>query len=716
MEGVPAGKELIDSHADHACSLNVLPEMRPRNSKSGCWTLLLWIVTVTVTLLGLTGLLLGDVPGLAVKNFGQGAQQSSEPVHDGDVATTQAPSTPHVVVDEVIPASPSWRSHNDYILSQTWDDLSGPAIREYNWTVTDAMFNPDGVYRPMVLINNQFPGPLVEANEGDTIIVHVRNRAVNATSIHFHGMYLNGTSSMDGTIGVTQCPIAPGTDYTYKFTIHGQSGTYWYHAHHSAQATDGLVGPVVVHPKKSINTPTYSSDRIIMIQDHYHNTTSELLMDYLQPGRENEEPVPDSALINGRGFRSCADFPGWHCDDSKLAYPEIQLTRGEKHRLRIINVGAFAEFNVQVDEHPFHVTEVDGTEVVHDEPIHKLAILPAQRYSIVLETHQTTERRHEDHDADETDTPAFWFRAGMLTTCFTGENPHMNPDIRAVVRYVNKGEGPQATVQPNSKPWDDVVDSVCRDLDTAQLRPVDAITPPVADDYITLRASFRIGAWRLSRGFFNETTWHPNITSPLLHRFLDEASNAAEVQEMPWEDSTKLSAAISLASPTFFDPDHELILQTTPGNAVRTVDIAINNFDDGAHPFHLHGHKFFVLTPSLKGAPPATKQDLDTLLQTNYSRILQNPVRRDTVTVAGYEWVVIRVVLDNPGIWALHCHNTWHGESGMAMQIVVRPDEIVRQQRDTEGGLVGDVEREMCRKDGVTKGSRPADSIWFGHF
>ena len=99
---------------------------------------------------------------------------------------------------------------NDYILDPAWDFDAAPRRRLFNWTIRDQDHNPDGIYRAMLLVNNQFPGPLVEANEGDTIVVIVNNQAANATSIHWHGLYQNGTSHLDGTVGVTQCPIAPG--------------------------------------------------------------------------------------------------------------------------------------------------------------------------------------------------------------------------------------------------------------------------------------------------------------------------------------------------------------------------------------------------------------------------------------------------------------------------------------------------------------------------
>lgn len=39
---------------------------------------------------------------------------------------------------------------------------------------------------------------------------------------------------------------------------------------------------------------------------------------------------------------------------------------------------------------------------------------------------------------------------------------------------------------------------------------------------------------------------------------------------------------------------------------------------------------------------------------------LENPMRRDTVTIPGSSHLIIRIPADNPGIWALHCHLLWH--------------------------------------------------------
>jgi len=117
------------------------------------------------------------------------------------------------------------RPSSEYVLGRDWDFHAPPTVREYNWVIKDIVANPDGVFRPMVVINGKFPGELIRCNEGDTIVVNVDNQAANATAIHWHGIFQNGSNFMDGTPGVTQCPIAPGKKFRYEFVVTGQAGT-----------------------------------------------------------------------------------------------------------------------------------------------------------------------------------------------------------------------------------------------------------------------------------------------------------------------------------------------------------------------------------------------------------------------------------------------------------------------------------------------------------
>ena len=122
-------------------------------------------------------------------------------------------------------------------------------IRSYTFDIARGYLSPDGVNRSLLLINGQYPGPMIEANYGDTIEVTVNNQISGpeeGTSLHWHGLLQKTSQWMDGVPAVQQCPIAPGKSFTYSFNA-DMFGTSWYHAHYSAQYTGGIMGPMIIH-------------------------------------------------------------------------------------------------------------------------------------------------------------------------------------------------------------------------------------------------------------------------------------------------------------------------------------------------------------------------------------------------------------------------------------------------------------------------------------
>lgn len=91
----------------------------------------------------------------------------------------------------------------------------------YDFNITWVTASPDGaVGRPTIGINGQWPIPEIRSTTGDRVIVNVHNHLGNqSTSLHFHGLFMNGTAEMDGPSFVTQCPIPPGGSFTYNFTV-----------------------------------------------------------------------------------------------------------------------------------------------------------------------------------------------------------------------------------------------------------------------------------------------------------------------------------------------------------------------------------------------------------------------------------------------------------------------------------------------------------------
>lgn len=90
----------------------------------------------------------------------------------------------------------------------------------YDFNVGWVTAQPDGFSRPTIGINGQWPIPQITAAVGDKVIVNVKNDLGNqTTSLHFHGLYQNGTTHMDGPVGVSQCSIPIGGSFVYEFQV-----------------------------------------------------------------------------------------------------------------------------------------------------------------------------------------------------------------------------------------------------------------------------------------------------------------------------------------------------------------------------------------------------------------------------------------------------------------------------------------------------------------
>jgi iron transport multicopper oxidase len=91
----------------------------------------------------------------------------------------------------------------------------------YDFNITWTLANPDGLFtRAVIGVNGKWPPPTIYATKGDQVVVNVKNQLGNQTTgLHFHGIFQNGTTEMDGAAYITQCPIQPGGSLTYNFTV-----------------------------------------------------------------------------------------------------------------------------------------------------------------------------------------------------------------------------------------------------------------------------------------------------------------------------------------------------------------------------------------------------------------------------------------------------------------------------------------------------------------
>lgn len=347
--------------------------------------------------------------------------------------------------------------------------------RTYDFDIGWVRGNPDGQFeRPVVGINGQWPIPRIEANVGDTVIVNAKNSMGNrTTSLHFHGLYQNGTTHMDGASRITQCPIPDGATFTYNFTVN-QPGTYWYHSHVGGQYPDGLRGPLIVHDPDSPFKDDYDEELILTLSDWYHEEMPDLIKGFLSvTNPTGAEPVPQAALMN----------------DTQNA--TIAVEPGKTYFLRIINMAAFAAQYFWIEGHTFKIIEVDG---IYTEPTEaeRLYITAAQRYGILLTTKNTTDQNYA-------------IVGSMDQDLFDAVPDGLNPNVTSYLVYNKEAALPEPSPIDDFDPFDDF-----------NLVPQDKLELfPEADMTVQLDVvmdNLKDGA---NYAFFNNITWTAPVVPTL---------------------------------------------------------------------------------------------------------------------------------------------------------------------------------------------------------
>ncbi|EEH49915.2 uncharacterized protein PADG_05994 [Paracoccidioides brasiliensis Pb18] len=541
-----------------------------------------------------------------------------------------------------------------------------------NWTVTAGDRHPDGVRKSVYLINGRFPGPTIEARSGDRLIINVKNGlADEGVSVHWHGLHMKDGNRMDGTTGVTQCAIAPQESFLYDFTISdSQSGTYWYHAHSGLQRADGLYGGLVIHrpaprgvrgvqlrhPESDILRYNYQKEILLLVGDWYHRRAHDVLEWYMRAGSYGNEPVPDSLVINGAGHFNCAQAVPARpvdCLEDGHPVPYLIIDPTQSYRVRLVNTGSLAGISLGVAQGYLDVLHLDGGLDVQELRRPKTSnpqsigiLYPGQRVDFIL-------RHHRNAPAKSSLT------VELDPECFKYSNPALSslqsfPIYSTISKSIKQTSLPQPLTLPAKN-----------HIDLTQVSSTPALLsglPPEADQtYVVYTKISKMSKnHNVPLGYFNHTSWRPQSTPRYPLIALDP------------HDWDKNQLAISTGSKPVW------------------VDLVINNLDEGAHPFHLHGHDFFVLTLHAATQGWGSYNPFDPHPRHQQfrpsSKDLEKAVLRDTVQIPQRGHAVLRFRADNPGVWLLHCHILWHLAAGMAMVIDVMNGFNVGEKPGIAGG------------------------------
>ncbi|XP_030540451.1 laccase-12-like [Rhodamnia argentea] len=505
--------------------------------------------------------------------------------------------------------------------------------------------------RRTITVNGQYPGPTLEVNDGDTLVVSVVNRARYNVTIHWHGIRQMRTGWADGPEFITQCPIRPGGSYTYRFTIEGQEGTLWWHAHSSwLRAT--VYGALIIYPRQGSTYPFTEPKREtpILLGEWWNANPIDVVNEAARTG--GAPNVSDAYTINGQ--------PGdlYSCSSSETIV--VPIDKGETSLLRVINAALNQELFFAVANHRLTVVGADASYL---KPFTSSVIMlgPGQTTDVLITGDQP---------------PALYYMAARPYQSAQGA-PFDNTTTTAILEYLSApcpSRGmPSTPMMPTLPAFNDTAAAAAF---TQNLRSPNSVPVPTDIDE-SLFFTIGLGLFNCPSNFRTDQCQGPNGT-----RFTSSMNNVSFVlpssysilqayhQKIPGVFTTDFPAV----PPVQFDYTGNVsqsLWQPVPGTKVYKLEYGSNvqlvlqdtSIVSGEnHPIHIHGYNFYVVAEGFGNFNPATNTAKFNLV---------DPPMRNTVGVPVNGWAVIRFVADNPGVWIMHCHLDVHITWGLAMAFLV---------------------------------------------
>jgi FtsP/CotA-like multicopper oxidase with cupredoxin domain len=251
--------------------------------------------------------------------------------------------------------------------------------------------------------NGQVPGPLIHVQEGDAVEAVVTNNTTLSHTVHWHGVYQTNSWRSDGVPDVTQKAIEPGESYTYRF-IADKPGSLWYHCHVNVAehvGLRGMWGPLVIDPKKPTKLEKQvTKDAVLM----FSGWNAAVAKEYGKGGHPGE--VLNYFSINGKSF--------------PMNQP-LRVKKGDVLRLRLYAASTPVSFHQH--GHDALVTHKDGLPLEKPYPVDVLAMMPGERYDLIIHMNNPGIWMTHDHIEHHTTNNGKDHGGSMLVLEYEGVRP-----------------------------------------------------------------------------------------------------------------------------------------------------------------------------------------------------------------------------------------------------------------------------------------------------
>jgi CopA family copper-resistance protein len=569
-----------------------------------------------------------------------------------------------------LPWLPAWAQPVSAGIATPLPMLSGTDIA---LTVAHLTRTIDGTRSHAIGINGTSPAPLIRLKQGQQVRLSVTNSLDEETSIHWHGLLV--PFQMDGVPGISFPGIPARTTFTYDFPV-VQAGTYWYHSHSGLQEQMGHYGPIVIDPAGA--DPIVSDrEHVIVLSDHsplhphaifrrlklqggYFNyqkqTLGGLLAGRDQPAGERRmwggmrmDPT-DVSDVTGATYTYLVNGHGPADNWTAL------FTPGERVRLRIINASAMTNFNVRIPGLKMTVVQADGQNV-RPVAVDEFQIAVAETYDVIVEPAAPVAH---------TLVAEAWDRSGMARATLA-------PRVGMVAAVPALRRRPLATMKDmgmgDMAAMDHGAMGGMAGMDHGAMPGMDKPVKAPAGDAPMPAMSHSMRDFANAPGLPKTPTVQTVAPMPM-DRTGEPPQGLSNTGHtvLVYRDLVALERNTDLRAPTrqlqihltgnmerymwaFDGVKLNEVKAPIPFRQGERVRVTLVNDTMMAHPIHLHGHFFELVTGHGDHSP-----------------------RKHTINVAPGGTATFDLTADAVGDWAFHCHMLYHMHAGMMQVVTVRPD------------------------------------------
>lgn len=487
-----------------------------------------------------------------------------------------------------------------------------------------------------ITVNEQIPAPTLYLEEGEDVVINVKNSLKEKTSIHWHGILLPG--NMDGVPGLNGFHgIDLGETFTYKFKIR-QAGTYWYHSHSNIQEQQGLYGAIVIKPKKPV-VEKANREYVIVLSDFteenpqtvlnnlkidsgYYNFNKRTIFTFFSDVKKNGFSDTVRNYLDWNEMRmdptDLSDVTNYHFlangKTPKQNWSAI-FKKGERIKLRFVNASAMTIYDVSIPGLKMKLVEADG-QPVKPKIIDEFRFGVAETYDVIVEP---KEEKAYTIFAESIDRTGYSRATLAPKEGMEGKIPAMRP--RAVLTMADmKMDG---------------MDHSAMGHDMEEINSTNSKSKQ------NLNLS-HVSGWA-DRGTpkGNKALEYSDLMSLLPQKDLRQPT-----KEIEFRFGGSMNRYIwTIDDQKFPEPTH-----IKYGERIR---LKFTNDTMMAHPVHLHGM----------------------FMQMENGQSMKWMPNKHTVIVPPAQSVSLLLTADEEGEWAFHCHLLYHMLNGMMTSVTVEKGE-----------------------------------------